>query len=242
MEKYQQDYSSIKPKMYDPSSRIKRGQRIIKLLKVYFKKNNLSGMTLLDVGSSTGIIDNEISKSFDKVIGIDIDKKAVNFANNKYMNNGLEFRIGDAMNLDFPDNTFDVVVCAQVYEHVSNPKKMLDEIYRVLKPSGICYFAAINKYWPKEAHYNLLFLSYLPKKIANIYVKLFHKADKYWETPLSWRQLKRITKKFKVVDYTEEILSNPQKFGYKNPKMPVAISKTLKYFAPTFFWILVKKG
>ena len=45
--------------------------------------------------------------------------------------------IGDVMNLPFSDNTFDYVICFETLEHVKNPFTAMNEIHRVLKPSGI---------------------------------------------------------------------------------------------------------
>lgn len=44
--------------------------------------------------------------------------------------------IGDVVNLPFKENTFDFVICLETLEHVKNPFRAMDEIYRVLKPSG----------------------------------------------------------------------------------------------------------
>lgn len=46
--------------------------------------------------------------------------------------------IGDALNIPLKDNMIDSVFSSQVLEHVTNPQKMIDEIYRILKPKGIC--------------------------------------------------------------------------------------------------------
>lgn len=226
--------------MYDVASRIERGKRIVKLLGLYFGKSKIKKLKVLDVGSSTGIIDNEVAKKVGSVTGCDIDKNAMEFAKKTFRRKNLSFKYGDAMKLDFPDTAFDVVVCAQVYEHVPSPAKMFSEIYRVLAPGGVCYLAALNKYWLMEPHYNLPFLSWLPKNLANFYVRFFGKAKNYYETPLSYRQLSKLTGKFKRIDYTGNILSNPKKYGYKNKPLPKLVSPILKYFAPSFFWILVK--
>ncbi len=42
----------------------------------------------------------------------------------------------DIQKMDFADNTFDVVVCCHVIEHVDDDAKAMREIYRVLKPGG----------------------------------------------------------------------------------------------------------
>lgn len=47
----------------------------------------------------------------------------------------------DIEDLPFNDNSIDVILNIAVLEHVPNPKKVIDEIYRVLKPNGIVYTA-----------------------------------------------------------------------------------------------------
>ena len=44
--------------------------------------------------------------------------------------------VADGHNLPFPDNTFDAVISEAVLEHVRNPKQVVTEIHRVLKPDG----------------------------------------------------------------------------------------------------------
>lgn len=42
----------------------------------------------------------------------------------------------DITNISFKDNTFDVIICNHVLEHVPNDQKAMQELYRVLKPNG----------------------------------------------------------------------------------------------------------
>ena len=44
--------------------------------------------------------------------------------------------VGDAHSLPFKSNVFDSIICQAVLEHVKNPKKVVDEMLRVLKPGG----------------------------------------------------------------------------------------------------------
>lgn len=238
---YQFDYAARRPQMYDIKSREQKGIRMVKTLGHYFGHDKLKKLKVLDVGASTGIIDNVLSKSFGSVVGIDIDKVALYYARSKYKKQNLTFKVGDAMKLRFKDHSFDVVVCAHVYEHVPSAKKMFEEIHRVLKPRGVCYLAAVNSLWPMEPHYDLLFLSWLPKSLAHRYVKLFGKAEKYHETPKNPWQLIKIVSKFKVHNYTEKIIESPEVFGYpKSWKLLSPISFLAKYISPTLFWLLEK--
>lgn len=228
--------------MYDEVSRVERGNRIVKLLGTYFGRDRLKKLRVLDVGSSTGIIDNQIAKEVGELIGCDIDKEALEFAKKNFKRKNLSFKYQDVMHLNFPSKSFDVVICAQVYEHVPDPSIMFSEIYRVLKPGGVCYLAALNKYWVMEPHYNLPFLSWFPKNLANKYVRLFGKARSYYETPLSYWGLSTLISKFKRVDFTDKILANPKKYGYPNKPIPKVATPFLKYLVPTFIWLLVKEN
>lgn len=233
------DFASLYPKMYDKKSREEKGVRIVKTLADYFGKNKLKTLEVLDVGASTGIIDNIIAKKVKRVVGIDVDKQAVVFANSVFSKKNLQFQVGDAMKLKFKSGFFDVVICTHVYEHVPNAQKLFDEIYRVLRPGGVCYLASINSLWPIEPHYKLLFLSYLPKSLADLYVRLTGKSDKYYEKPSTYWGIKKMTNRFKQIDYTSKIISNPKKYGYPVSNLKF-IAPIGKYISPTIFWILVK--
>jgi SAM-dependent methyltransferase len=49
----------------------------------------------------------------------------------------IDYRLGDALNLPYPDNSFDIVVLFDVFEHVTDVGKATDEVARVLKPGGV---------------------------------------------------------------------------------------------------------
>lgn len=248
MGKLNYSFAKVWPSMYDKAVREEKAGRIVKILEDYYSKT-LKNLTLLDIGASTGIMDNILANSFKTVTGTDVDTEAIKFAKKHFHRKNLFFFVKDAMQLDLPSDSFDVVICAQVYEHVPNVKKLFSEIHRVLKPSGICYLAALNKYWPIEPHYKLPFLSWLPKPLANIYIRRFKHLPLYPENLLSYWDLRKLTIKFTLKEYTQKILQNPTKFGYNgiiatNPLIRIIIwllAPIAKFFTPTFFWILVKE-
>lgn len=242
MKNYQLDYAASKPQMYDESSRKLKSLNIVKILINFLSAKKLKSLKVLDVGASSGIIDSNIAPFVKRLVGIDIDISAIKNAKKNFKAKNLVFQKGDALNLKFKDDSFDIVICTHVYEHVENPYKLFKEIYRVLKPNGICYLAAVNALWPIEPHYYLPFLSYLPKSIASIYLKLFTEKKYYYETLFTyWRLKSMVTKrKFRITDYTPKVLSNPNKFGFKHKKININFANLLKYFTPTFFWILKK--
>jgi len=197
--------------MYDVRGRERKAKTMIAVLSD-FLNSDLKSLSVLDICSSTGIIANYLSKYFGKVVGIDIDEAAVKFSNNSHKKDNLEFIKSDSMAMEFQESEFDVAICAQVYEHVPDANKLIQEIYRVLKPGGICYFAAGNRLNINEAHYNLPFLSVIPRPLAHIYIKAAGKADFYYEKHLSYWGLKSLVRSFKIVDYTKNIIENPHLF------------------------------
>lgn len=59
--------------------------------------------------------------------------------------------IEDASQLPFPDETFGCVICTEVLEHLPNPLEVLQEIRRVLKPSGALFLTTPLMYGLHEA-------------------------------------------------------------------------------------------
>ncbi|MBI3477681.1 MAG: class I SAM-dependent methyltransferase [Acidobacteria bacterium] len=58
--------------------------------------------------------------------------------------------VGKAEALPFPDNHFDLVFCTQMLEYVPVPQEAIDEIHRVLRPSG-CLFLSAPAVFPRDS-------------------------------------------------------------------------------------------
>jgi len=209
----------------------------------------LKDCNLLNVGGSAGIIDNYLADFFGSVAGIDIDEHAIAHARKNYRKNNLEFRLADALDLPYVDNTFDVVVCSHVYEHVPDPYKMFSEIYRVLKPGGVCYFSAGNRLMWNEPHYNLPLLSVVPRPLAHIYMRLAGKGKYYHEKHLSYWGLKKLVKNFRRTDYTAKLVIEPVTYmtdymippGSLKSKLASALLQVAYFAFPGYVWLLEKK-
>ena len=59
--------------------------------------------------------------------------------------NNISFKAGTATNLDSPDACFDIVLCAEVIEHIDRPQDCLKEIKRLLKPDGLAIITTPNQ-------------------------------------------------------------------------------------------------
>ena len=93
---------------------------------------------VLDIACGNGYGTNILSKSAKSVVGVDISKEAIDFATKKYENKNVEFYQSDAKSLNFSASSFEYVVSFETIEHLSKEgaKEFLEEIKRVLKPSG----------------------------------------------------------------------------------------------------------
>jgi len=245
---YQKCFSENHPELYNFLQREQKAKKIIAVLKD-FVKDDLSKLRLLDIGSSTGIMTNFLSSHFYETTGVDIDEKGIIFSSENFRKDNLNFKVDDAMNLSFSENSFDIVNCSHIYEHVPDSKRLMDEIYRVLKPGGVCYFAAGNRLVLIEAHYKLPFLSIIPKWLAHKYIKIFKKADFYYENHLTYWGLKKLVSKFEIYDYTKKIIKDPVKYFATDMIKPgsflqylyLVILNLAYWICPTYIWILRKK-
>ena len=244
---YQYNYSKLHPlAAYDSTQRERKAKTIIAILQeIYTDTNKLK---LLDVGASAGAIDNYLSNYLGEVTGIDIDEQAIEYAKINHQKSNLNFEIGDAMHLKFEESSFDIVICTQIYEHVPDPMLMMNEIYRVLKKGGVCYFAAGNRLVFNEPHYRLPMLSIMPKKLAHIYLQLMRRGETYFETHFTYWGLKKLVLNFQIRDFTVPMINNPSKYfiDYMLPpcsqkhRLAKFIARYFYWLLPTYIWILKK--
>jgi len=241
---HQLDFSHDNEAMHSREGRQRKARTMLAVLADHLGESRLSQARVLNVGCSTGLIDEVLATRTARVVGIDIDQDAIALADARRSHN-TEFRLGDAMALDFPDGSFDVVICSQVYEHVPDPQRMMGEIHRVMADGGVCYFAATNRWCVMEQHYQLPFLSVIPVSWAHRYLRMAGAGDFYYERHLGLRGLRRLVAKFDVVDYTRRILDEPDRFEARylvgsGMKQGIArlLARTAYWLFPGYVWLL----
>ena len=74
--------------------------------------------------------------------------------------------VGRVEDIPLKNNSVDTVLCTQVLEHIQDPQKGVDEIYRVLKPNGICILTThMAQVLHGEPHYYFRFTEYGLKEL-----------------------------------------------------------------------------
>jgi ubiquinone/menaquinone biosynthesis C-methylase UbiE len=111
------------------------------------------GERILDVGCGTGVNVLAISKlvgAAGKVVGIDNSPAMLDIARDKASAENIEYRLMAVEEMDFPDNSFDGVVCTQVLGYVEDPVAVIRSLLRVVKPTGRVFVAETD--WDSLAY------------------------------------------------------------------------------------------
>ncbi len=91
---------------------------------------------VLDVGSGTGVITHQVAaRTRARVVGLDLDPAMVAYAAGKV--SGVEWVVGDAHDLPFPKETFDLVVCNFLLLWTKRPALAVEEMVRVATDGGV---------------------------------------------------------------------------------------------------------
>lgn len=94
-----------------------------------------SGERVLEIGCGTGCDLLQFAKHGAQAVGIDVTAEHLRLARERVAGQA-EIREGDATALPFPDNSFDYVYSHGVLHHIDQPRRVVEEILRVLRPGG----------------------------------------------------------------------------------------------------------
>lgn len=135
--------------------------------------------TLLDLGCSSGSFLESVYSEQWKLYGIEMSSAGAKMAEAR---SRAKVYVGDILNAPFPEETFDVITCFDVLEHLYEPQKVMQKVAGWLKPDGIFYVQVPNidsaearvfgSYWhglelPRHLfHYSPLSLKFLAESMG----------------------------------------------------------------------------
>ncbi len=171
-----------------------------KILEKFIPYQLFENKKILEIGCGAGLVSSHIAKSGAKLTAIDITSNSINFTKKRFKFENLNANIikMDAENVNFEDNYFDYIVSWGVIHHSGNMKKILSEIYRVLKPGGKAYIMVYNKKSIRYQVYCRIWLGvfklqYLKKSLEEIAGDI---TDGYIARHLTIEQFNEISQNF----------------------------------------------
>jgi SAM-dependent methyltransferase len=123
------------PERIDPDS-VPPGVLAHHLKKYAFAGELVTG-PVLDVACGVGYGSAYLSSPSRPVIGLEVDRGALDYAIKRYRSRACEFVRGDAERLPFADRSMAAVICFEGIEHFGNPDSHIGEVARVLRADGV---------------------------------------------------------------------------------------------------------
>lgn len=152
----------------------KKGKDLAKLIEI---AELTGGESILDIATGGGHTANAMAPLCKKVVALDLTSEILVVAR-KFIkengNNNVEFVLGDAENLPFLDETFDVITCRIAAHHFPNVLTFIKETHRTLKKGGT--FLLIDNVSPENAEFDQFY-----NKLEHVRDHSHHRAYKKTE-------------------------------------------------------------
>jgi len=237
---YQHDLSKKSPILLDKQYKQAKIEKMLSILgDAGYAPEDSKKELAIDIGCSGGLFVYALAPYYKQIFGLDIDTGALKYASDKRSKSNVKYLQADSQKLPFPDQSIDLIVCNHVYEHVPDATVLFSEIHRVMKTDGICYLGAASRLTPIEPHYHLAFLSWLPKPLAHLYMRITGKGDYYYENLRTFWGIRTLIKQFEVDDYTLAIIKDPDKYKARDLIPKDSLLDRLPFFIwKTFYWVL----
>ena len=143
---------------------------------------HLEGKKILEVGAGSGRDSAELARRGADVSVLDFAEGSLKIVNGllirEHLENNLHLVRGDAFHAPFPDGTFDLVFHQGLAEHFTDPKPLIRENFRIVRPGGYCLCDV-----PQTVH---------PYTVIKHILIALDKWFAGWETQFTMAQLKSL--------------------------------------------------
>lgn len=144
-----QKFATLAHRWWDPASEFKPLHDINPLRLDYIDRiAGLQGKRVLDVGCGGGILSEAMAGRGAQVTGIDLGEKALKVAQLHKLESGaaVDYRLVavEALAAEQPES-FDVVTCMEMLEHVPDPAAVVRACAGLVKPGGKVFFSTLNR-------------------------------------------------------------------------------------------------
>ena len=112
--------------------------------KLFDLVGDYSGKTILDLGCGIGVFSKDLSNKVQKVVGIDISEKCIEYAKSKNNSDNIDYFTMDINNLNLIKEKFDIVFSDMVFNYIEDYDKLLLNIYELLNDNGIVVFSQVH--------------------------------------------------------------------------------------------------
>ncbi len=114
----------------------------------------VEGRRTLDAGCGDGYGTAILAVAASEALGVDISPEAVQSAIQTYQKPNLSYKIVDLADIPFERESFDAVVCFEVFEHLEEPDKLLAGIRTVMSHGGVLVISTPNASYIKSSEPN----------------------------------------------------------------------------------------
>ena len=131
----------------------------------FIKQLPLNGKKILDVGCGGGILSEYLAREGAEVIGIDASAELIKIATEHANQSRLAIDYRETTIEAFAtthSQSFDIVTCMEMLEHVPDPQSIIRGISACLRPSGSAFFSTINR-TPKSYALGVVAAEYILK-------------------------------------------------------------------------------
>ena len=141
-------FDSLAPRFWDEQGEFKPLHRLNPVRAGYVAERcDLKGARVLDVGCGGGLLSEALTRAGAQVTGIDLSPAMVEVASLHAAESGLRvaYRVSEAAALLEAGESFDVLCCMEMLEHVPEPSQVTAQFARLVRPGGHVFVSTLNR-------------------------------------------------------------------------------------------------